>query len=89
MGKAVREGIVQPDVLSKNFGLTIGSGDHLPQCPFLEKTDLAELLISHLFIRHALEFFGARLVDDMGNLLFGELATDLFFLSPHGHVALL
>ena len=67
----------------------IGGGDHFAQGALLEKADLAELLLTHLFIGSALQFFGPRLVDDMGDLLFGELATELGFLSFDRHVPLL
>ena len=89
MGEAVRQSIARPDVLGERFGLTIGGGDHLAKDALLKKTDLAELLVAHLFIRHTLELFWPRLVDDMGNLLFCELATELVFPTLHGHVALL
>jgi hypothetical protein len=89
MGEAVREGIIRPDILGERFGLAIGGGDHLAQCPFLKKANLAELLVTHLFIGHALEFFWPRLVDDMGDFLFCQLATELVFLTFHGHVPLL
>ena len=55
----------------------------------IKKADLAKLLFTHLFIRRALEFFRPGLVDDMGDLLFGELATELVFLTFDGHVPLL
>ena len=62
---------------AKSLGWPSGGGDHFAQRPFLEKADLAKLLFAHLFIRCALQFFGPGLVDDMGDFLFGELATEL------------
>jgi len=46
-----------------------------------QKADLAKLLLPHLFIRCALQFLGPGLVDDMGDLLFGQLATKPFLLT--------
>ena len=50
MGEAVRERIIRPDLLRKIFGVTIGGGDHFAKGALLEKTDLAELLVTHLFV---------------------------------------
>jgi hypothetical protein len=83
------DGLIRPDPLREIFGLTIGTGDHFAQRPFLEKADLAKLLFAHLFIGSALQFFGPGLVDDMGDFLFGELATELVLLTFDGHVPLL
>ena len=56
---------------------------------FLKKANLPKLLVAHLFIRSALQFFRPGLVDDVGDFLFGELATEFGFLTLHGHVPLL
>ena len=77
------------DRLDRGHRQPIGGGDHFAQGTFLKKADLTELLLTHLFIRSALQFFGTRLVDDMGDLLFGELATEPGFLPFDRHVPLL
>src|SRR5438445_5598385 len=68
---------------------TIRALDHFAQRTLLEKSNLTELLFAHLFIACAFQFFGARLADDVGYLLFSELATELLLLRFDGHVPLL
>ena len=77
------------DGLGQSYWQPVSGSDNFAQRPFLKKANLAELLLAHLFIRRALEFFRTGLVDDMGDLLFGELATELLFLTFDGHVPLL
>ena len=56
--------------------LAVGRFDHFAQCPLLEKADLTELLLADLFIGRALDLFGAGLVDDMGDFIAAEFATE-------------
>ena len=89
MAEAVGEGIIRHHFYREFFWQSIRRRDDFSQCPFLEETDLAELLVTHFIIRCALNFFRAGLVDHMGNFLVGQFATEFCFLPFHRHVALL
>src|SRR5580698_247681 len=89
MGNAVVNGGIRPDSFGKKLWLTVCVGDHFAKGAFLKKADLAKLLLPHLFIRCALQFLGPGLEDDVGDLLFGQLATKPFLLTFDRHVSLL
>jgi hypothetical protein len=89
MAEAMREGGGFGNSFGGRGRQAVCRRDHLAKCALLEKSDLAELLAAHLFIGYALEFFRAGLVDDMGDFLFGQFATNLVFLTLHRHVPLL
>src|SRR3984957_17559419 len=89
MSNAVVNGGIRPDPFGKKLWLTVCVGDHFAKAAFLKKADLAKLLFPHLFIRCALQFLGPGLVDDVGALLFGQLATKPFLLTLDRHVPLL
>src|SRR5207249_10026137 len=87
--QAVPNGIGICDRLRRYDRQTVGALDHFAECAPLEKADLTELLSAHLFIGSALQLFGAGLVDDVGHLMLGELATELLLPGFDGHVPLL
>ena len=61
------------------FRCSIRRGDYFAESAFLEESD-SPSCFAHLLIRCAFQIFGPGLVDDVGDFLAGELATDFRFL---------
>src|SRR6266545_5823417 len=87
--QAVLDGFIGRYSLREVLSLTIGGLDHSAQRTPLEKSNLAELLLAHLFIRSAFQLFGPSLVDNMGDFILRQLATQALFFFGHGGVPFL
>ena len=89
VGNGVVNGFVQFDPLREILRLTGGGLDHFAQATALQPSQLPELLFADLFNRSALQLLGPGLVDDVGDFIFGEPATEALLLFGHGGIPLL
>jgi hypothetical protein len=72
--------------MRRDHGKPFGGLHHFPQGALVEEAEFSELLIPHLFVGSALQLFRPRLMDDMGDFVLAEVASEAFFPFGYGGI---